>query len=33
MSGNAGIAGHRDGFLRGLKDVGVGDVKAGGANG
>jgi sortase A len=25
-SGNVGIAGHRDGFFRGLKDVGVGDV-------
>jgi len=24
-SGNAGIAGHRDGFFRGLKDVAVGD--------
>ena len=24
--GNAGIAGHRDGFFRGLKDVGVGDT-------
>ena len=24
--GNAGIAGHRDGFFRGLKDVAVGDV-------
>ncbi len=24
-SGNIGIAGHRDGFFRGLKDVGVGD--------
>lgn len=24
--GNIGIAGHRDGFFRGLKDVGVGDV-------
>ena len=24
--GNAGIAGHRDGFFRGLKDVGPGDV-------
>jgi sortase A len=24
--GNVGIAGHRDGFFRGLKDVGVGDV-------
>ncbi len=24
--GNAGIAGHRDGFFRGLKDVGVGDA-------
>src|SRR5262245_9157415 len=26
MEGNAGIAGHRDGFFRGLKDVGPGDV-------
>jgi sortase A len=25
-SGNSGIAGHRDGFFRGLKDVGVGDT-------
>lgn len=25
-SGNIGIAGHRDGFFRGLKDVGVGDA-------
>jgi len=25
-SGNSGIAGHRDGFLRGLKDVAVGDA-------
>jgi sortase A len=25
-AGNAGIAGHRDGFFRGLKDVGVGDL-------
>jgi sortase A len=25
-SGNAGIAGHRDGFFRGLKDIGVGDT-------
>jgi sortase A len=24
--GNAGVAGHRDGFFRGLKDVGVGDT-------
>jgi len=24
--GNVGIAGHRDGFFRGLKDIGVGDV-------
>jgi sortase A len=24
--GNAGIAGHRDGFFRGLKDIDVGDV-------
>jgi len=24
--GNLGIAGHRDGFFRGLKDVGIGDV-------
>jgi sortase A len=24
--GNAGIAGHRDGFFRGLKDIGVGDA-------
>jgi sortase A len=24
--GNVGIAGHRDGFFRGLKDLGVGDV-------
>jgi sortase A len=24
--GNAGIAGHRDGFFRGLKDIAVGDV-------
>ena len=24
--GNSGIAGHRDGFFRGLKDVGVGDA-------
>lgn len=24
--GNTGIAGHRDGFFRGLKDIGVGDV-------
>jgi sortase A len=26
MRGNIGIAGHRDGFFRGLKDVGVGDT-------
>jgi sortase A len=26
QGGNLGIAGHRDGFFRGLKDVGVGDV-------
>jgi sortase A len=25
-NGNAGIAGHRDGFFRGLKDIGVGDT-------
>jgi len=25
-AGNVGIAGHRDGFFRGLKDLGVGDV-------
>jgi sortase A len=25
MSGNSGIAGHRDGFFRGLKDLGIGD--------
>jgi sortase A len=25
-SGNAGIAGHRDGFFRGLKDIGLGDT-------
>jgi len=25
-SGNVGIAGHRDGFFRGLKDIAVGDV-------
>ncbi len=25
-SGNSGIAGHRDGFFRSLKDVGVGDA-------
>lgn len=25
-SGNVGIAGHRDGFFRGLKDVSVGDI-------
>ncbi len=25
-SGNIGIAGHRDGFFRGLKDIGVGDT-------
>jgi len=25
-AGNVGIAGHRDGFFRGLKDVGVGDA-------
>jgi sortase A len=25
-SGNAGIAGHRDGFFRGLKDIQVGDT-------
>lgn len=25
-SGNIGIAGHRDGFFRGLKDISVGDV-------
>lgn len=25
-NGNVGIAGHRDGFFRGLKDVGVGDA-------
>ncbi len=24
--GNAGVAGHRDGFFRGLKDIGVGDT-------
>jgi sortase A len=24
--GNLGIAGHRDGFFRGLKDIGIGDV-------
>lgn len=24
--GNSGIAGHRDGFFRGLKDIGVGDM-------
>jgi LPXTG-site transpeptidase (sortase) family protein len=26
MDGNSGIAGHRDGFFRGLKDIGVGDA-------
>jgi len=26
QDGNIGIAGHRDGFFRGLKDVGVGDL-------
>jgi sortase A len=26
LNGNAGIAGHRDGFFRGLKDVSVGDI-------
>jgi sortase A len=26
LDGNIGIAGHRDGFFRGLKDIGVGDV-------
>jgi sortase A len=26
QTGNVGIAGHRDGFFRGLKDIGVGDV-------
>jgi sortase A len=26
MDGNAGIAGHRDGFFRGLKDIGRGDA-------
>jgi sortase A len=26
QSGNVGIAGHRDGFFRGLKDVGAGDA-------
>ena len=26
MDGNAGIAGHRDGFFRGLKDIGADDV-------
>lgn len=26
MDGNAGIAGHRDGFFRGLKDIRIGDV-------
>jgi sortase A len=26
MDGNAGIAGHRDGFFRGLKDIGPADV-------
>ena len=26
MDGNSGIAGHRDGFFRGLKDVGPGDA-------
>ena len=26
QSGNVGIAGHRDGFFRGLKDVSAGDV-------
>ena len=26
QGGNIGIAGHRDGFFRGLKDVGIGDV-------
>jgi sortase A len=25
-AGNSGIAGHRDGFFRGLKDIGAGDV-------
>lgn len=25
-SGNSGIAGHRDGFFRGLKGIGAGDV-------
>ena len=25
-SGNLGIAGHRDGFFRGLKDIGTGDT-------
>jgi len=25
-SGNLGIAGHRDGFFRGLKDIGPGDI-------
>jgi sortase A len=25
-SGNIGIAGHRDGFFRGLKDIGIGDT-------
>ena len=27
-SGNIGIAGHRDGFFRGLKDIGLGDTIA-----
>ena len=26
QGGNVGIAGHRDGFFRGLKDIGLGDV-------
>jgi sortase A len=26
MDGNSGIAGHRDGFFRGLKNIAVGDV-------
>ncbi len=26
MEGNSGIAGHRDGFFRGLKDIAQGDV-------
>jgi sortase A len=26
VAGNTGIAGHRDGFFRGLKDIAVGDV-------